>query len=301
MTGLPNTFQVFNVYIDRAMPLLSDSEFRVLMFATRHILGWQDRVDERQGHISISMFEKGFTTSNGVFFAGCGLSRQTIVNSIASLVEFGFLERAGKPTSKGQKYSLETKGIDWLALDQRRQSQFEGNKKRTAKANKSRRSGTSDNTGMLDNTMRGTSDNTMLGTLDNTQTNPSSKPTTKPAPLLDPMADAISHVWKTKASGIVDNIKFMMLGTARSVDWSRCNFDPPANPQEILSFGKWWKQKHPDLTIPNKPEKIQRWFYEYRDAAAKKITPIDPAHDLSIPVEFEPVLLQFLPKAVGDE
>lgn len=194
MTGLPNTFQVFNTYIDRAMELLTDSEFRVLMYTTRHITGWQDRIDERQGCISISMFEKGFITKDGTRYAGCGLSRQTIVNSIASLVEFGFLERTGKPTSKGQKYTLETKGIDWLALDQRHKSQFEGNKKRTAKANKFRRSGTSDNTGMLDNTMQGTSDNTMLGTLDNTQTNPTSKPSSNPLSAPRPNSRPINPV-----------------------------------------------------------------------------------------------------------
>lgn len=130
---------------------------------------------------------------------------------------------------------------------------------------------------------------------------PSVKPSNNRMPLLDPMADAISHVWKTKASGLVNNIRAMMLGISKSGEWSGSNFNPPANPAEVLSFGKWWKQKHPDLTIPNKPEKIQRWFYEYRDIAAKKITPLDPALDLSIPVEFEMPSLQYLPKAVGDE
>lgn len=130
---------------------------------------------------------------------------------------------------------------------------------------------------------------------------PSFKPSINRMPLLDPFADAISKVWKTRATGLVNNIKYMMLGTAKGGEWAGSNFDPPTNPAEILAFGKWWKQKHPDLTIPNKPEKIQRWFYEYRDAAAKKITPLDPAHDLSIPVDFKPALYQFLDKAVGDE
>lgn len=294
MTGLPNTFQVFNVYIDRAMELLTDSEFRVLMYTTRHITGWQDRIDERQGCISISMFEKGFITKDGVRFAGCGLSRQTIVNSIATLVEFGFIARSGKPTAKGQKYTLETKGIDWLALEQRRQLQFRDNQKRTAKANKFRRSGMSDNTGTLDNTMRGMSDNTMLGTLDNTQTNPSSKPPSKP-PALDPIWDAISQVWKTNASAIIGNMKAMMIGKAKTGEWAAANFDPPASAVEIIGFGQWYKRKNPDLTLPNKPEKIQRWFYDFRTANANK-----PMQQIEI-VEVDLPWIEVLPKAAGNE
>ena len=127
------------------------------------------------------------------------------------------------------------------------------------------------------------------------------EPSVSHAPLLDPFFDAIAAVWNTRATGTVNKIKYMMLGTSSDSEWAECNFEPPANPAEILDFGKWYKRKNPELSIPRKPEKIQRWFYEFRDATAKKITPLDPAHDLSIPVDFEPALLQFLPKAVGDE
>lgn len=179
MTGLLNSFQVFNIYIDRAMELLTDSEFRVLMYATRHITGWQDRIEERQGCLSISMFERGFITKDGNRFAGCGLGRQTIINAIGKLVEYGFLERAGKATAKGQKYTLQTNGIDWNALIVRHAEKLSLSKKRTANATISRLVGTSDDTGTLDVTMQGTSDVTMLSTLDVTQTKTSSNPPTK--------------------------------------------------------------------------------------------------------------------------
>lgn len=121
------------------------------------------------------------------------------------------------------------------------------------------------------------------------------------APLLDPFFDAIAAVWETRATGFVNNMKAMMLGTSTDSEYAGSNFDPPANPQEILSFGQWYKRKNPELSIPRKPEKIQRWFYDFRVATAKKISTVDPAHDLSIPVDFEPVLLQYLPKAAGNE
>lgn len=129
---------------------------------------------------------------------------------------------------------------------------------------------------------------------------PSSKPSNNRQSKPDPIFDAISHVWKTKAGAIIGNMKSMMLGIAKTGDWAAANFDTPATADEITAFGQWYKRKNPDLTIPNKPEKIQRWFYEYRQAAAKRITPIDPAHDLSIAVDFEPMLVSRL-KAASNE
>lgn len=288
MTGLLNSFQVFNVYIDRAMELLSDSEFRVLMYTTRHITGWQDRIDERQGCISISMFEKGFTTSGGVVFAGCGLTRQTIINAIAALVEYGFLERTGKPTTKGQKYTLETKGIDWSALEKRHVAQVDANKQRTAKASKSRRSGTLDDTGTSHDTMLGTLDDTMLSTSDDTQTKTSSKPTTKTsAPRKrDEIFDAIVHVWGNTASGWVGSMKSMMVGTAKKGEWQRCAFDPPVtDAAEILAFEAYMLKRMRDKKLSDKPTAcvtIQRWFYDFRAENAKKLIKLDaPPVDLS--------------------
>lgn len=94
-------------------------------------------------------------------------------------------------------------------------------------------------------------------------------------PLLEPFFEAIASVWNTRASGFVNSAKAMMRGTSKHGEWSNSNFDPPANPAEILEFGQWYKRKNPDLSLPRKPEKIQHWFYEYRAEAAKKITRLD--------------------------
>lgn len=192
MSGLPNTFQVFNFYIDRAMELLTDSEFRVLMYATRHILGWQDRIEDRQGHLSLTMFENGFTTKDGAHYAGCGLGRGTIINTIEQLVTFGFLKREGEPTAKGQKYTLLANSIGWGKLEDRRKERDEKNKKktRTARSKKDEKksgsvvaqttlTGLLDNTGtgLLDNTMQGTVAQTTPGTVAQTESNTSSNPT----------------------------------------------------------------------------------------------------------------------------
>jgi len=72
-TLLPNTFQCFNLYIDRALEHLTDSELRILLYTTRHILGWQDKIKKKQGHIRLTMFERSYTTETGNHYGGCGL------------------------------------------------------------------------------------------------------------------------------------------------------------------------------------------------------------------------------------
>lgn len=135
MTGIiPNCFQTPNDHIDRAMHLLTPQEYVVLAYATRHILGWQDKIDDREGHISLSMFERGFTTAKGTVFAGCGLARAAIVKALEALTAYHLLEKMGKPDEKGQKWHIGDT-VDWDGLEQRSAEQSESGKRRTSKAN----------------------------------------------------------------------------------------------------------------------------------------------------------------------
>lgn len=116
---LPNTFQNPNVYVDRGMSYFTDPELRVMLFTVRHIFGWQDRIEARTARISLSMYEKGFVTKEGVRFGGCGLTRPSIVKALNSLVELGFLERLGDPTPQGQRWRIPTSEPDWQKLELR--------------------------------------------------------------------------------------------------------------------------------------------------------------------------------------
>ncbi len=144
---IPNSFQVPNVYIDRLMPLLTDTEFRVLMFAVRHILGWQDTIGQRAARLSLSAFENGYRGSEGV-----GLGRAAIVKALEGLEHFGVLRRVGEPTRSGQMWEL-GEAIDWEGLKKRRSERQVKNRRRTQSAVSARagavratnqRSGTSD-------------------------------------------------------------------------------------------------------------------------------------------------------------
>lgn len=180
MTAVPNTFQTFNFYVDRAMELLTDSELRVLLYATRHIMGWQDRVEKRTGAISLTMFENGFTTKDGQHYGGCGLGRHAIAKAVDALVNFGFLERDGEPTADGQAYRIPTGKIEWQKLEDRKQETTDKAKKQTSNATAKRlEGGSSNDTSTSNDTSGGSSNDTMQGDVGRTESNTSSNPSSK--------------------------------------------------------------------------------------------------------------------------
>ena len=75
---IPNSFPLPNIYIDEIMKYLSGSETKVLFFVMRKTFGWQKERDR----ISLTQFEKG-----------TGLSRQSIINSLESLVQLQILSK----------------------------------------------------------------------------------------------------------------------------------------------------------------------------------------------------------------
>lgn len=290
---IPNSFQTPNLYIDRAMPYLTDSELRCLIYATRHILGWQDRIGRQRGNISISMFEHGFTTKDGIEYAGCGLGRGTIISALKSLTEYGLLIRIGTAGEHGQEWELGSTGIQWEKLEHRQSKTIDAFRDRTAKARKAKAEkqagGLLNNTGTVEQTTGGLLNNTPPGLLNNTESKPSSKQHTKPSSApqngagtspaktakprkVDAIYDAISEVWDTTASGLIVSIKSIMVGTSKRATFKDSNFDPPVtDAQEIRDFGPYMRKRMASLpnkmtTPPTSPQVIQAWFYDWRKA-----------------------------------
>lgn len=132
-TILPNAFQSPNEYVDTGMELLTPEEFKCLMFAARHILGWEDKINERQRIMSLTMFERGYTSAKtGRYFAGTGLSRAAIVKALAILVEGNLLTKLDE-TADGQRYEL-SDAPNWDYLRKRRDETLAKNRQRTANA-----------------------------------------------------------------------------------------------------------------------------------------------------------------------
>lgn len=98
---IPNSYQTPNALVDEVMYLLTSEEWRVLSYAVRHILGFQESLSSRMRRLSISVFEKGYAS-----YPGCGLKRPTIIKALEGLHQFGLLQKVGKSTNDGQMYKV---------------------------------------------------------------------------------------------------------------------------------------------------------------------------------------------------
>lgn len=144
---IPNAFQSPNDYVDVAMELLTGEECKCLFFAARHILGWQDKINSREGVISLSMFERGYSDASGARYGGTGSSRAAVQNALDALVAYRLLVKLGEPTSDGQRWQLGD-APDWDGLAQRAAAWADERRLRTEKATAvrqaNRAAGTSD-------------------------------------------------------------------------------------------------------------------------------------------------------------
>src|SRR5258706_9813747 len=135
---IPNSFQTPNALVDELMTLLTGDEWKVLLYMTRHILGFQERIAQRRGHISLSMFVKGYGS-----FPGCGLGQTAVRTSLEALTKFKIIKPIDKTSVKGQLWELDwdSPNIDYGALKNRSSEWAESGKKRTANARSVRHKG----------------------------------------------------------------------------------------------------------------------------------------------------------------
>ena len=145
---IPNTFQTFNEYVDTGLELFTSEEWKCLIFATRHILGWQDKIVRRVAKISISMFQRGFSvkdkeTGEEKHFGGTGLTRGSIITALEGLTKYKCLVPVGSPTANGQRWRLND-SPDWAGLQERRNKRCTENRRRTLKARAAKVIGQSD-------------------------------------------------------------------------------------------------------------------------------------------------------------
>lgn len=302
--SVPNTFQTFNWYIDRAMQHLTDAELRVMLFATRHIMGWRDRVNDRKGRISLSTFQKGFTTEKGERFCGCGLSRPIIVDALESLVKFGFLHKIGAADAKGQTWELGEE-IDWETLEKRTADRQQSTKRQTAKATaaskqkrEKKRTGTLDVP--VDKVVRQTYQNqyverTDTGTLDvhiqthiQTQEKDSAPQADADTPSLklvdskprNELFDAVAkHVFETDdpgaTGGRIAKISNWLSGKYEGRGESKVGkISSPAKPEHVEKFVKAWRKDNPRATPPRDFVKfVEAWRSWASKLAARQAVP----------------------------
>jgi hypothetical protein len=133
---VPNSFQTPNAYVDQFMPFLTGEEYKVLIYATRRILGFQ----KRQDRISISQFTDGTKNKDGeILDSGTGLSIETVKKCLANLVVFGLmvrLEENDPRTNEGVLWGLQwdENKINWQALEERESKKAKVDGERMKKA-----------------------------------------------------------------------------------------------------------------------------------------------------------------------
>lgn len=132
-TTIPNSFPVPNFFIDDLMHLLTDHEWRVLSYMTRHIFGWQDKIAARKRHMSLTMFVEGFDR-----FHGCGMSRPAVASALESLESYGVIKKAGTSKQKGNLWLIPETDADvqYEALKQRYEDNASKGRAKTDKAAK---------------------------------------------------------------------------------------------------------------------------------------------------------------------
>jgi len=123
-----NSFQTPNFYVDQLMALLSPTEFLILMYASRCILGWYDKIEIKKDAISLSQFEGGKKKKDGTpIDTGTGLSRPTLTRGIEVLCEANLLQKIGTPKGhQSQSYWLQVnpEDVDWQYLTSRKPEKF---------------------------------------------------------------------------------------------------------------------------------------------------------------------------------
>lgn len=130
---IPNSFQCPNTYVDEIMQYLTGDELKVLLFAIRHIFGWDDVIERKQNRISLTVFESGFVTKKGKVFAGTGLSRPAITTALRQLTKYRILLANGKANKDGTLWKVSSEP-DVKGLIQRADERSKANQKRTEKA-----------------------------------------------------------------------------------------------------------------------------------------------------------------------
>lgn len=124
-TLIPNSYQTPNLYVDRLMPLLSHSEWRVLCYMARQILGWEANRAKNMADISRGQMVAGKVVAGRQVDLGTGLGASSVKRATASLDKLGIITKVGDPGShQATRWALQLDpgAIDWAALDARRDS-----------------------------------------------------------------------------------------------------------------------------------------------------------------------------------
>ena len=266
---IPNSFQTPNVLVDEIMPLLTPQEYVVLSFAVRHILGWQDTIENRKNRISISRFVK------------CGLARTTIMTALDQLVQFRLLEPIGEPTAQGQMWRLtfdNEPDIDGLINRKQDRSLKYSDRTSVARASLSHRPVVSqtDQSQSVPQTSGGLSHRHNKTHSSNTNSNTSMPNGNGTSPkqskqYLDSLFEVLmEHYYRVDPTN--KDARAAYTGELLRLRKAILSAYPSIDPDELIAVARWFKNGHPaDFNMATSPSKVVRYIFDYR--ASQKVAP----------------------------
>jgi hypothetical protein len=80
----------------------------------------------------------------------------------------------------------------------------------------------------------------------------------------DPLYAMASRIWKTSATGFLNNVTAMLRGQSTTGQWQVCNLETPLDADTLLGWAKWYRNTNPNLNLPEKPDTIQKWICKYQ-------------------------------------
>jgi len=87
----------------------------------------------------------------------------------------------------------------------------------------------------------------------------------------------------------VNGDKVLGARIGKLVKWLKDN-EPELLPQRVTQFYNWYNRKNPGISAPGDVTKFATWWSQFSEAhPTTKVQPLDPAMDLNIPVEFDPL------------
>ena len=288
---IPNSHQTPNVLVDEIMHLLNESELKCYLFAIRHIYGWQDKIERGYAHISLSMFENGFST-----FSGTGLSCPAITKALTALVEYRLLLKLDMSTRDGQAYAIgENPDVDGLIA--------RSDKK------KSRQKSTSAKSTLVENnyqqqygiTTATSAKSAPKQTQDKTQQQTAPKNGEARSRKRDELFDWIAENIYQQSGTITTSAGGRIAKTKRAL----CEIHD-ANETELTithldKFRQWWLRAYSGLTMPRSTEKLSEYYNEFYQSHKTVAQPQQQQYDLSVQAQIELGYDTITPNLMNDE
>ena len=266
---VPNSHQTPNVLVDEIMHLLTESELKCYLFAIRHIYGWQDKIERGYAHISLSMFENGFSTFNGT-----GLSRSAVNKALKSLVEYRLLLKLDMSTRDGQAYAI-GENPDIKALEARKDDTKSNGSNSALVLNSNQQ--------QYEITTATSSKFVPKQTQGKTQEQTAPKNGDARPRKRDANFDWLAvNIFNQDAERIAKRAGGRIAKAKKSLQEIHALHGTELTPAHLDKFVSWWKREYAGLAMPMADDKLAQYYGEFYASQKNKATQSVQTHERTL-------------------